>query len=213
MPDQKPNRVKVNCYYCRKTYYRSNRRVNESKKFGWKSFCSIICQSLSRSSGVIKVCSNANCNNIFYRTLSDIRKTKLSFCSSSCAAKTHNFLRIPKPKKKCILCNNDLKYGNKYCSSKCQAQGLSTTKDQIVKSIQNFYFINKRIPLKVEMGNYKSARLRFGTWNKAIIAAGYKPNPELFGPGVSMPYQIPIPPVPSRRVIPLSGISPMFKGA
>ncbi len=36
------------------------------------------------------------------------------------------------------------------------------------------------IPLKREYRHYNAARLRFGTWNKAIKAAGFNPNPVLF---------------------------------
>lgn len=180
MPNQKPNLVKVKCFYCGKFYFRTPQRVNESKKYSWRSFCSVECQSLGRSNGEKRTCSNVDCNNVFYRTLSDIKKTKLSFCSSSCAAKTLNSMRILKPKKKCKLCNNYLKYGKKYCSSACQKIDLKTTNIEVIESIKMFYDKKGRIPLKAEMGNYKSARLRFGTWNNAIIAAGFVPNPVMF---------------------------------
>ena len=39
---------------------------------------------------------------------------------------------------------------------------------------------NQRIPLKQEYNHYIAARNRFGTWNKAIEAAGFSPNPVLF---------------------------------
>lgn len=53
-------------------------------------------------------------------------------------------------------------------------------KKQITFDIKNFYVKNGRIPLKREYRYYNAARLRFGTWNKAIEAAGLNPNPVLF---------------------------------
>lgn len=42
-------------------------------------------------------------------------------------------------------------------------------------------YINGRIPVKEEMQRlYVRARERFGTWNKAVESAGFKPNPILF---------------------------------
>jgi hypothetical protein len=39
---------------------------------------------------------------------------------------------------------------------------------------------NDRIPYKYEIPHYHAFRSRFGTWNKAIVAAGFKPNPVMF---------------------------------
>lgn len=39
---------------------------------------------------------------------------------------------------------------------------------------------NQRVPLKREFSRTKSARVRFGSWNNAIKAAGFKPNPVMF---------------------------------
>ena len=47
--------------------------------------------------------------------------------------------------------------------------------------MKKFYEIHQRIPAKRDLyGLYKTARHAFGTWNKAIRAAGFDPNPILF---------------------------------
>jgi len=50
----------------------------------------------------------------------------------------------------------------------------------ILKKIIEFYHVNERIPVKREFLHYNVARSQFGTWNKAVEAAGFKPNPVLF---------------------------------
>jgi transposase len=54
------------------------------------------------------------------------------------------------------------------------------TKKQIIQFIKTFYATNGRIPYKKEATYYKASRNRFGTWNNAIKAAGYDPNPVRF---------------------------------
>lgn len=56
----------------------------------------------------------------------------------------------------------------------------TVTAEEILVDIKAFYRRNGRIPLKLEYKHSKAARLRFGTWNKAVIAAGLNPNPVLF---------------------------------
>ena len=53
-------------------------------------------------------------------------------------------------------------------------------KELITDDIRSFYKKHGRIPLKKEYKHAKAARLRFGTWNKAIIATGLEPNREIF---------------------------------
>lgn len=54
------------------------------------------------------------------------------------------------------------------------------SKTSLIKEIRDFYKKNNRIPLKKEFNSRRSFRTRFGTWNNAIIAAGFKPNPVFF---------------------------------
>ncbi len=53
-------------------------------------------------------------------------------------------------------------------------------REQIIQKIKNFYRKHKRIPFKREFRHYSAAQRRFGTWNKAIEAAGFAPNPVMF---------------------------------
>lgn len=54
------------------------------------------------------------------------------------------------------------------------------SKKQIIDEIRKFHSRNGRIPYKKEYNHYKASRGRFGTWNKAIEAAGFDPNPVRF---------------------------------
>ncbi len=87
----------------------------------------------------------------------------------------------------CKNCGKSFLGKRKYCSSKCRpkAPGLPAdyqliTKKQIIKKIKEFYQNKKRIPLKEEFYHRSAARSKFGSWNKAIKAAGFDPNPVLF---------------------------------
>lgn len=54
-------------------------------------------------------------------------------------------------------------------------------KEEVLQKIKEFEKLNGRIPVKKEMyGPYSKARDVFGTWNKAIKTAGFKPNPVMF---------------------------------
>ena len=62
---------------------------------------------------------------------------------------------------------------------KAREKAKITDKDIIAK-IKRFYADNGRIPFKMELEHYNVARNKFGTWNNAIIASGFKPNPVMF---------------------------------
>lgn len=135
--------------------------------------------------GKILHCANPKCNKKFYRKLNQFKKSKSGYiyCSGSCAATVNNS-KFPKRKatiKKCIYCNKKFKGGaKKYCSSKCKNKARILTEKEISKQIQEFYKIHERIPFKIEFPHYNAAQERFGSWNKAIKAAGFEPNPVMF---------------------------------
>ncbi|MEX2054773.1 MAG: hypothetical protein WD972_01200, partial [Candidatus Andersenbacteria bacterium] len=54
------------------------------------------------------------------------------------------------------------------------------TKQNLLKRIRDFYKEQGRIPLKREFNNFRLFSQHFGSWNKAIMAAGFEPNPEFF---------------------------------
>ena len=54
------------------------------------------------------------------------------------------------------------------------------SKKELLVKIQQFHLKNGRIPLKREFNMYREYQQRFGSWNKAISAAGFEPNPVIF---------------------------------
>lgn len=55
------------------------------------------------------------------------------------------------------------------------------TRNHLLQLLKDFAFKNNRIPTKRDFHSQHGAFLRvFGTWNKAIIEAGFIPNPVLF---------------------------------
>lgn len=171
----------LKCERCGKIVYRDRRRINESKKFGWKTFCSFKCQSLFKNKQKLLKCANPSCNNTFERKLSGI-SSSLSFCSRSCAASVNNY-KYPKRitvKKNCKFCNKEFKGNAIFCSRKCKDKNQIISKKKILTAIQEFFNKEGRIPTKQEFSYSKTARFRFGSWNKAILAAGFSPNPVMF---------------------------------
>ena len=50
----------------------------------------------------------------------------------------------------------------------------------LLRKIRKFHTEHGRIPLKREFNDLRIYRIYFGSWNNAIIAAGFSPNPVLF---------------------------------
>lgn len=173
--------LRIKCSYCRQPFYRHKNRINEAKRFGWKSYCSFACIGMSRDSRKKLNCSNPNCNKIFLRQRNQCKGPNI-YCSQSCAAKVNN-LKYPKRHgvvKQCANCNKNFISRKKYCSKVCKNLGSRLKKEFLIEKIQAFVQKHKRIPLKREFTHYKAVRGRFGTWNNAIIQAGYIPNPVMF---------------------------------
>jgi hypothetical protein len=178
------NLVKVKCAFCGKEYFRSSRRVNESKKFGWKSYCSLKCQYLAKNKQKTIKCANPQCRKVFKRQPHEIPASGVCFCSLSCAAIVNNVKRNTKKKSKmCLICGKQFVGERKFCSDFCYSKFLrrpKITKNQIIREIKEFYKKEGRIPYKGEFPHYNATRNRFGTWNNAIKAAGFEPNPVIF---------------------------------
>lgn len=180
------NLVKLSCAFCGKKFFRPTGRVNEAKKFGWKQFCSAKCLANSKITGLKLSCSNPECNKRFFRQLREIKKVKRSFCSQSCAAVVNN---LPRRKiKTCPICGKQFCGERKYCSNFCRSRVINPKKKSesekrqgILNRIKTFYKTQGRIPIKKEKpGLARGAQAVFGTWNKAIEAAGFEPNPVRF---------------------------------
>jgi len=176
------NLVKIKCAFCGKEYFRQAGRVNEAKKFGWNQYCSKECQSTANATRIKKTCGNPDCNNIVSRALNQFKKSKsgLIFCSCSCAAKINN-RKYPKRQAKlkiCPICKKQFRENRKYCSKECKLKALNGyTSKELIGIIKRTARKLRRIPAKRELKLIASiCAKRFGSWNKAIIAAGLQPN-------------------------------------
>lgn len=186
--------VVVCCDSCGLKFDRTKRRYNEAIKMGWLQFCSAECQSCSKKNKkIILICKR--CGREITRHESRVEPSGNVFCSSHCSITYSNLHRITKlsiEKRKRIegkpICAN---YGcfkqievdnNLYCSTSCRFEAIRTIGIGYVKEeIKRFVECNGRIPIKYEVpALYTRARHIFGTWNKAIIISGFKPNPVRF---------------------------------
>lgn len=172
----------VHCSSCKKKFYKTAQRFNEAKKFGWRMFCSQKCLAQSRNKRKSFTCSRIDCSKFFSRKPSQLKKSKELYCSRRCAAIINNskYPKCPGVRKKCLCCGKIFVSRKKFCSAKCKFKGQIKPKEEILNLIRNFCKQNNLIPLKREITYYRAARGRFGTWNNAIIAAGFEPNPVMF---------------------------------
>lgn len=126
-------------------------------------------------------CDRPGCDKVFSRTPHNSQSTQL-YCSRACAVHINNS-KFPKRKAKiaqCAYCKKDFKGQEIYCSLRCKNDSQVIGKKEILRKISAFQKEHGRIPLKREFLHYSAARDRFGSWNLAITAAGFKPNPVLF---------------------------------
>ncbi|KKU12331.1 MAG: hypothetical protein UX19_C0002G0038 [Candidatus Woesebacteria bacterium GW2011_GWA1_45_8] len=172
----------LQCAWCNRKIYRRRGRINEALKFGWRSFCSNSCIAKSHNKQTTLTCSRPGCNKLFKRTPAEIKKVKFSYCSHLCAVIVGNSKR----QKKIRICanhgcKNQFIGDRKYCSPGCiPIQKIKCNKKFILSEIRSFEKKHGRIPFKREFHHNKAARLRFGSWNNAIKAAGFHPNPVMF---------------------------------
>lgn len=178
-------KTKIKCHYCGKVFFRDVGRANEAKKFGWNQYCSLKCQYIAKNKQTTFKCGNPLCNKVFKRQPHEIPRSGICFCSNSCSAIFYNSKR--RKIRICPICNKQFYGKRKYCSKACLSDSfnlrpklIKVSKNQIIRDIQKFYIKHGRIPLKREYHHYNATRLRFGTWNKTIKAAGFNPNPAMF---------------------------------
>ncbi|OGD71798.1 hypothetical protein A3D09_00440 [Candidatus Collierbacteria bacterium RIFCSPHIGHO2_02_FULL_49_10] len=80
-------------------------------------------------------------------------------------------------------CNKQIGIDNKrFCSPQCRHEACKIQNEKfVVKKIGDFVKKHGRIPIKHEsVSLYSRARLAFDSWNKAINASGFEPNPVRF---------------------------------
>jgi len=175
------NLRKVRCKNCDKVIYRPVGRINENFKLGYKSYCSRRCEYRYKTKREKLTCEN--CNKVFERTPSSI--SLHNYCSLSCAAVVNNKKSLKgrakiKPKLKiCIQCGKSFKKntGNKkYCSLACRRMAERKTSGELIKIIRQSAKKLKRTPTRREIKEDKTCQKTFGSWNNAILAAGFIPN-------------------------------------
>lgn len=168
------------CSFCGKNFLRDRRHINESQKLGAKAYCSPVCLSKDRMRQASVICSNPKCLNKFNKSVSDI--TKNNYCSRSCAVSVNNAKNPKRPLliKKCANCGKEFIRREKYCSPYCGRSVHLISKEYILKSIREFHEKNGRAPMKREFSSQKAVRRFFGSWNNAILEAGFNPQPVMF---------------------------------
>lgn len=133
-------------------------------------------------------CNCSECRKAIVKRNLDFLKGTLHFCSHRCRAIYYNHKKrtlFPRP---CLRsgCSNLVTAqdrSKKYCSQQCANRDrLSRYNPEVViENIRLFALRMGRIPTKIELSAlYRVSRQYFGTWNKAIMAAGYFPNPVMF---------------------------------
>ncbi|SRR5258708_3860575 len=169
----------VNCVRCEKQFYKDNRHINENLKFGHKSYCSLLCQSLTKNKQVSLHCDNPICKNEFQRIPSQI--SYRNFCSRACAGKIIGPLNGLKHKifRYCNYCGNHISSRHLYCSMKCWAKSHKRPKEVLLKELQLLANNLGRTPTRRECKYWSTCIRHFGSWNKALIAAGLTPNRSL----------------------------------
>lgn len=172
--------IKIHCNYCGKVFFREFRWVKYNQKCQLNNFCSKFCGFKFKKTGELLTCENGNCNKIFYKPKRFI--SSHNYCSRSCAVAVNNS-KAPKRKakiKKCKLCGYPFKAskGLSYCSVRCYFLTRSTyTKDDLIQTIRKTSEKLGRIPAKREVTRLAERSIHlFGSWNKAILAAGFEPN-------------------------------------
>ena len=147
-------------------------------------YCSRKCRIKSRTTRITLRCDNLSCSRSFDRLQKEFVKSFAHYCSRSCAVKINNkkFPKITAQTKPCVVCETLFSGKNKCCSSQCRKvllRSLVIPKERILSLVHRFYRRYERIPTKNEFYHSKAARGLFGTWNKAIEASGFTPNPAM----------------------------------
>lgn len=170
----------IKCARCRKEFLKDQRYIRENIKLSHNFFCSFTCQYSFKNKKIELLCENPRCGRKIKRKPKDI--SPHNYCSRSCAISINN-TKFPKRRivqRNCPTCGRYFVGYTKNCSVECRNKAAQIREDIIINDIKRFYEITGRIPLKREFLHGHSARKRFGTWNQAIEAAGFKPNPVMF---------------------------------
>lgn len=203
-------KIAVECDFCHKLYEREEFRVKESIKHSWKMFCSSECRRLSKTKKQKRFCECCGkkffavpseekekprrfCSNSCsakvtnkerHISLGTKRKIKESLIRKFREEGTYI------EKKKCPCCKNEFKPNNNRrmcCSRECSffikngSLPIKTEKE-LINRLQSIYVelgfcpSSKKTPKRIVYASKKF----FGSWNKALIAAGIKANKQKY---------------------------------
>lgn len=174
------NYTRVHCKKCNKVFKRPAGRFNEAVKFGWNQYCSRKCEYGYKTKKQILSCEN--CDKKIIRTPHQI--SPHNYCSSRCAIIVNN-QKYPRKRleailKICIFCGKNYKknsHNKKYCSRICRTKGENYTQQELLEIIKSTDKNLHRVPAKRELSYINDACIKtFGSWNKAVLAAGLMPN-------------------------------------
>lgn len=172
----------VECSYCHRLFTQDNRHNHGNIKLGKRFFCLSECFPEPRTKRIAFYCEQ--CGKQIYRTPAQV--SPHNFCSHSCSAIFFNTFRWGPPKLINILTDKErrrrrlagsrlggknrwLNYQSKY------------TRDFVLNELRLFKLQHDRVPTKRELNKlYQPTKKHFGSWNKAIEAAGLEPNPVKF---------------------------------
>lgn len=173
---------KLFCANCKKSVYRNAGRFHENTKLGWKTYCSRKCEYQHKRRRQKLACEN--CGELFERTIHAI--SLHNYCSQSCAAIINNKkclkgqAKIKPTLKICLECGKQYKKSTsniKYCSLSCRRKADWYTPEDLLNIIKNTVQKLKRVPARRELKNINdSCKKAFGSWNNAVMAAGFTPN-------------------------------------
>ncbi len=173
-----PKLKEVFCKKCGKSFFRINGRYNEAKRFNWNQYCSKSCLFEDRIKQKLLNCER--CGKNFFRSPSAI--SPHNYCSRSCAAIINNRndpKRTPKFKV-CLKCGISFSTSNgniKFCSMRCSDSARNKyNSEDLLQIIKDKFKELERVPSRREVKVSKQCMQIFGSWNEAIIAAGFSPH-------------------------------------
>ncbi|MCX6737848.1 MAG: hypothetical protein NTY11_00245 [Candidatus Parcubacteria bacterium] len=172
------NLIKVHCKNCNKVFLKDKGHYKENIKLGHNFYCSKRCELKFKTKRKTLKCEN--CGKAIKRQLSKI--SDHNYCSKSCAAAVNNkkFHKKKIKLKTCAECGKQYKKNTnniKYCSLSCRRKAEQKNPEELLKIIKEVTEILKRVPARREINKiHYSCRKIFGSWNNAVIAAGFQPN-------------------------------------
>lgn len=169
----------VKCSVCGKEYLKDRRHIKENIKLKNNFYCSRSCFSKAKNKQRVLICENPSCNNKFKRPLGKI--SFRNFCSNQCAMKMIGPENGLKHKKfqYCQYCGTTVKYKKTYCSPRCWGKAHELTKEVLIKRLRYLSFQLNRPPTRRECKHVTACIKQFGSWDKALVAAGLEPNRSL----------------------------------